>query len=307
MNSEDNAFRSGFVALVGEPNVGKSTLLNRLIGQKVAIVSPKAQTTRHRIMGILNKDKLQIVFTDTPGFCAKSNALTQTMRRIAGHAAADADLTILLIALRKDLELSEHEQILAEEAKRNDGKLIVVLNKIDKLKAKHDLLPWINLVQEAFAPDEILPISGMNGDGVDFLLEAVEKRLPVSEPLFPTDIHTDQAERLLCAEFIREQLLLGLDQEVPHGAAVVIDEFDDVRDNEKKPMCRLHGRIIVERDSQKGIVVGKGGAKIKSISSKARAGIEEMLGAPVFLRLQVVVDKNWTQSKAALRRYGLDA
>jgi len=304
---EDNTFRSGFVALVGEPNVGKSTLINSFIGQKVAIVSPKAQTTRHRILGILNRDAMQIVFTDTPGFCVKGNALHQTMRRIAGHAAADADLTVLIVALRKDMALSEHEHILAQEGRRNDGKLIVALNKIDRVKGKEALLPWFEMIEKTFQPERIVPISGLTGDGLDALLSEISALMPVSDPLFPLDMHTDQAERLLCAELIREQLLLGLEQEVPHGAVVLIDEFEDLRDDVKKPICRLRGRIIVERESQKGIVVGKEGKKIKSISTKARKGMEEMLGAPVFLRLEVSVDKNWTQSEAALRRYGFES
>jgi len=325
MSSTQNsgAFRSGFVALVGRPNVGKSTLLNRVLGEKVAIVSPKPQTTRTRIHGIHNSDSAQVVFVDTPGLCRQSTPLHRAMRRIAGAAALDADITLLMVdpqgADQPRLEREDRE--LLQAARRGSGKVLLALNKVDRIKPKQLLLPWIDFLQKEEGVQAVVPISARSGDGIDGLLAALEEMLPEGVPVFPQDLHTDQAERFLCEELVREQLLLQTHQEVPHGVAVEIESFEDLRPSEPPEgeagegdgaqeqdpgMCRIEGRIYVERNSHKGIVVGKGGARIKAVSTAAREEMEELLGCKVFLRLTVHVERDWTRSERGVRRFGLD-
>lgn len=301
------SFRSGFVALIGRPNVGKSTLVNRLLGEKVSIVTPKAQTTRNRIHAILNRGDGQVVFVDTPGLTAPKDALRTALRSIAGNAAADADLSLVVVEAR-DSEtptLSEEDQAVLKTAASGTGRLVVALNKIDRLKNKELLLPLIAQYAEKTRAS-VVPISALRSEGLDVLLEEVLELLPEGPPLFPTDLHTDQAERFLVAELVREQLLYQLRDEVPHSCHVVIESFEDERDDEGGGIVHIGGRILVERDSQKGIVVGKRGATIKDVSTKAREQMEAVLHAKVFLRLQVVVAKNWTQDARMVQRYGFE-
>lgn len=297
------AHRAGFVALIGRPNVGKSTLVNALLGQKVSIVTPKPQTTRTRIHGILTVSEAQIILVDTPGLCDERSALRKAMRRIAGDAAAESDVALVVTELRgKTPELQPEDLEVIEEARRGRGHVVVAINKIDKLPQKELLLPLMEKYSKELAVDTIVPISARDGDGLELLQERLIERLPESPQLFPEDMVTDQAERVLCAELVREQLMLKTAQEVPHSAAVVIESFEDGRDAEGRGLCRLEGRIYVERDSQKAIVVGKGGSMIKTISEAARKQIEELLGCKVYLRMTVHVDKDWTQSELAVRR-----
>lgn len=302
-------FRAGFVALVGRPNVGKSTLLNALLGEKVAIVTPKPQTTRTRIHGILNRPDAQIVFVDTPGVCDNRTPLRSAMRRIAGTAAADSDVALVVVEPRgQNPEVSAEDREVVQAARDGASRIIVALNKVDRIANKAALLPWMQRYTEELDLEAIVPISALKRDGLDHLLAQLLERVPESVPLFPRDLHTDRAERFLCEELVREQVLMQTQQEVPHSAAVVIESFEDLRREDPKDpgLCRLEGRIIIERDSQKGIVVGKGGARIKSISQAARQNIEELLGSKVYLRLTVHVDSEWTRREAGLRRYGLD-
>lgn len=299
------AFRSGFVAVIGRPNVGKSTLVNTLLGDKVSIVSPKPQTTRTRIHGILNTEDAQVVLVDTPGFCSDRGPLSRALRQIAGGAPGDADLTLVIAEVRgTSAEITEADAEVLELAKRGTGKLILAINKIDLLPQKETLLPWIAAYTTAYKLDAVVPISARTGDGLDILQEELTRHMPEGEALFPRDMHTDQAERVICGELVREQLLYQTQEEVPHSAAVVVDVFEDRRD-EPSPMCYLEGRIYVERDSQKAIVIGKGGAQIKMLGQAARQHIEALLGCKVFLKLTVHVDKQWTKNERALRRYGL--
>ncbi len=308
--------RCGFVALVGRPNVGKSTLMNGILGEKIAIVTPKPQTTRTRIQGILNEPRGQVVFTDTPGMCNSKTALHKVMRRIGGDTAAAADLTLVIADTPGDPKIFPEDQQLVEAARRGGGVVLLAINKIDRVKPKDRLLPWIAKLSEELDVDAVIPISALTGDGVEQLLTEVFSRLPEGEVLFPADLVTQHAERFLCQELVREQLLLQTHEEVPHGVAVVIEEFEDGRRDEAdtstkegdqpvKELCRLFGRIYVERDSQRGIVVGKGGSRIRSISERARYGMEDLLGCKVFLRLEVYVAEGWRQSRVGLQRFGL--
>lgn len=298
--------KAGFIALVGRPNVGKSTLVNRLLGEKVSIVSPKPQTTRNRIHGVLNRDDAQLIFVDTPGLTAPRDALRKVLRSIAGSAAADSDIALVVVEARErdGFELSAEDRQILKTAATGSGRVVIAVNKIDRLEQKEHLLPLIaRYAAETDAP--VIPISALREDGLDVLLEALVGLLPESERLFPADMHTDQAERFLVAELIRERLLYRLRDEVPHSCHVVIEEFEDERD-ERGGLVRIEGRIVVERESQKGIVVGRGGSTIKEVSSSARTEMEEVLHAKVFLRLQVVVAKNWTQNRRMVQSYGFE-
>jgi GTP-binding protein Era len=305
-SSNEKPFRAGFVAIVGRPNVGKSTLLNALLGTKVSIVSPKPQTTRTLIHGILNLPHAQLVLVDTPGFCKDRGPLTRALRQVAGTAAADADMSLVVAEVRGDsAELSEADREVLTAARRSSGQLLLAINKIDLLPRKESLLPWMAAYAREFELSAVVPISARTGDGLEELTEELIERLPESPPLFPIDMHTDQAERFLCAELIREQLLMQTQEEVPHSAAVTVEHFEDFRDDPRGPLVRLEARVYVERDSQKAIVIGRGGHQIKALGQASRERIEELLDAKVYLRLTVHVDKQWTTNERALRRYGL--
>jgi GTP-binding protein Era len=305
-SSANPSHRSGFCALLGRPNVGKSTLINKLVGAKVAIVTPKPQTTRNRILGIIGLPEAQVVLVDTPGLSQGAGPLRQALARSAGSAVSDADLTVVVVEARpRDVVISEEDRIVLETAKRGGGQVLLALNKVDNVQDKRMLLPWMAAYAAAHDVAAIVPISARTGEGLELLLEHIVRLLPQGPPLFPEEMHTDQAERFLCAELVREQLLYRTQQEVPHSAHVLIDVFEDDRDNKARPFCHLEGRIIVERDSQKAIVIGHGGATIKTVSTHARAGIEAMLGCQIFLRLSVHVDARWTTKPDALRRYGI--
>jgi GTPase len=301
--------RAGFVALVGRPNVGKSTLLNAFLGEKVAITSAKPQTTRTRIQGIVTRESHQIVFVDTPGVCDTGTALRRAMRRIAGETAASSDVTLVIIELRKGAPaIANEDRELVKAALEGTGKVVVAINKVDLVWPKEQLLPWIAAYAKDLGVDTVVvPISAMKEDGLRELEKELVARLPESPALFPPDMHTDVAERFLCEELIREQLLRQTHQEVPHGVAVVIETFEDERtDDPKRPgLVRLEGRIYVEKESQKPIVIGRGGARIKSLSEQARKEIEPLLGCKVYLRLTVHVDEDWTKNEHRVRHYGL--
>lgn len=303
-NIEAGAFKSGFVALVGRPNVGKSTLTNALLGEKVSIVTPKPQTTRNRIHGILNRDDAQVVLVDTPGFCGSETPLRRVLRKIAGQAPADSDVTLIVAEIKgREPSLAQVDRDIIQAAQASGRKVILAINKIDRLERKEMLLPWIEEFSKQSELAAIIPISATKGDGLDVLLDTVLSFLPEGPAMFPADMYTDQVERRMCEELIREQLLFQTHEEVPHNAAVVIETFEDGRPEGE--ICHLEGRIIVARDSQKGIVVGKKGARIKEISTKARLCIEELLGSKVFLRLSVVVDQQWTRHEQSILRYGI--
>ncbi len=294
-------FRAGVVAVVGLPNAGKSTLTNTLAGLKVSIVTPKPQTTRSPIQAVLTREDAQVVLVDTPGLTRGHDALRRALYATAVRAAREADVALLIMEVSGGVPLTPVAREALDLAREGGRPVAVALNKIDKLKAKEMLLPWIAAYAAEAGVKTVVPISALKAEGLKALVDELVALLPESPALFPPDTVTDQIERVLCAELVREQLFLALHEELPYSAAVLIDEFEDGR---PQGMVHLLGRIVVERESQKGIVVGKGGRQVKAISERARAEIEKLLDAKVFLRLSVVVDPNWTESPAAVRRLG---
>jgi len=289
--------RSGFVSLAGEPNVGKSTLLNRLIGEDLAIISPKPQTTWQVVRGILTTERGQVIFVDTPGIHQSRDVLGSYMVTAARSANFDADLVFWIVDCRKDLDLSE--QFFLEHLPTHSPAFLL-LNKVDLIPRLH-LLPLIERIQGRYPFKEIVPISALKGENLDRLMELTWKYLPPGPLLFPSDQLSDQPEREIVKEFIREQVFLLTHQEIPYSTAVMIEE-----------MCERPGRktifisaiIFVERKSQKGILVGKKGAMIKRIGTAARSRIESLLGVPVYLELRVKVRDEWRKKKSSLKEFG---
>ena len=305
--------RSGFAALIGRPNVGKSTLLNRLLGEKVAIVSPKPQTTRTRILGVVTRPEGQVAFMDTPGVHQAKGALNRYMVDVALQAVADAELNVFVVEPPgAKLEIDSTNRFILERLQRAGKPTLLVINKIDEVK-KPLLLPLIDLYRREFPFVEVVPISAWTGDGVDLLLGAVLSHLPEGEPMFEPDTLTDQSERALVGELIREQVLRHCRQEIPYACAVRVDIFDE---SERKPreegrgglagLLKIEASIFVERESQKAIVIGKRGQMLKTIGTDARKSIERFLGAHVFLSLRVRVEPRWSERKEGLRKLGYE-
>jgi GTP-binding protein Era len=288
------SFRSGFVAIVGRPNAGKSTLVNTLVGQKVAIVSSRPQTTRNRIQGIVNRDDAQVVLIDTPGIHQAKNVLSRQMMDEAQHALEGVDVLSLIVDASESFGPGDRFSL--EWVKRFKGPIVLLLNKIDRLK-KPLLLLFIEKYAALYDFAEIYPISALTGDGCKDLVEGWLPRLPESPPYFPVDQFTDQPERFLAAEFIREKAILATRDEVPHAIAVLIDGFE-----EKKDLLKIRATLYVEREGQKGILIGKRGETMKKIGTQARKEIESILGTKVFLELFVKVQPNWRQNPTMVRQ-----
>jgi len=307
----DPGFRSGFCAIVGRPNVGKSTLMNRLLGQKLAAVTPKPQTTRNRILGVKNRPEAQIVYLDTPGIHQAKSSLNKYMVNEAMTAAGECDVVLLLVeAPRLDaariaeaFDPGETGRVILEALEDIKKPRILGINKVDLLADKAALLPLIDGYRRLLAWEEIVPISATGGDGVEALEAAVAARLPAGEPLFPEEMVTDRAERFLAAELVREQAFLLLEDELPYAVAVTIERWAE-RPAQKDVV--IDATIHVERDSQKRIVVGEGGRMVKAIGSRARAEITNLLGIPAHLKLFVKVDPEWTRTQASLKRLGYE-
>jgi GTP-binding protein Era len=291
-------FKSGFISILGRPNVGKSTLLNRLVGDKIAIVSEKPQTTRNRILGIKNVEGGQFIFIDTPGLHKGRSELNQRMARTAITSGRDAD--VLLVMIEAPSPHVEKDRQMIESLRGSKGIPFLIINKIDLVK-KEALLPIIDQYQGLHPFEEIIPISAVTGEGVAILLDEILNDLPESPPYYPEDMVTDQTERFLVSETIRENVIQQSYQEVPYSTAVTIEEF---KEHPERNLIVIKGTIHVERDSQKKILIGKGGQKLKKIGEAARKEIETLLGARVFLELWVNVEKNWTQDPRALDRLG---
>jgi GTP-binding protein Era len=290
-------FRSGFVAIAGPPNVGKSTLLNRMLGEKIAITSRKAQTTRNRILGVVHRPGAQMVFIDTPGIHKAEKALNVRMVETALSSLGDVDAVLFLIdAVQPD---PGAEEMTAGALARLRIPVILVINKIDLLP-KPRLLAIIDRWRQRADYRAIVPLSARHGDGVEQLMDTLAAELPEGPPYFPEDAVTDMPERFIAAEMIREKVFRFTGQEIPYSAAVTIDGFDESRAD----LIRIHATIHVERDSQKGIVIGKNGAKLRTIGEEARKEIERMVGTKVFLKLFVRVQKNWSRDTRALRKFG---
>lgn len=296
--------KAGFAALIGRPNVGKSTLLNRLIGEKIAIVSPKPQTTRSRILGVVTRPEGQVAFVDTPGIHQAKGALNRMMVDVALTAANECDVVLFMIEAEAQ-GVSEGNQLVVKQLQHAKKPVILVINKIDEIQ-KALLLPLISKWKDVLPFAEVMPISARTGDGVDRLFEHVAKLMPESEqPLFPPDVFTDQAERTLVAELIREQLLRHCREEIPYSSAVVVEIFDESdRETGKQGLVRIDAAIYVEREGQKAIVIGKRGSMLKTIGTDARKSIERLLGCRVFLSLRVKVESRWSEDLRGLRKMG---
>ncbi len=297
MTSE--SFRSGYVALIGRPNAGKSTLLNHLVGEKIAAVSNKPQTTRHKIQGIVTLESGQIVFVDTPGVHKPGFLLNRRMMA----AVHDAILSVDVVVLMRDASVStgNGDRFVFDLVKQSEKTAVLVLNKIDKIKDKKELLPLIEFYAREYDFAEIVPISALKGEAIDNLLKQIAKHLPIGEAIFGEDEMTDQSMRTLVSEMVREKILQTTGDEIPYVTAVVTEVYDETDPD----VVRIQCAIFVERSSQKGIIIGKGGIKLKKIGTEARVDIEHLLGKKVFLKLFVKVVEDWRNRPQDLDEIGI--
>ncbi len=287
-------FKSGFVAIVGRPNAGKSTLVNRLVGQKVAIISPRPQTTRNRIQGIVHRSDAQVVLIDTPGMHKPATVLGREMMGEVEQALDGNDIVALLLDASEKFGAGDRWAL--ERVARSNGVRFLLPNKIDVIP-KSRLLPLIDSCRRACEFVEVIPISALTGDGVPLLLEKLVEHLPIGAPYFPADQFTDQPERFLAGEIIREKVIASTYNEVPHAVAVLVESFE-----EGASLVRIHATIHVERDGQKGIVIGRGGETLKKIGTTARRELEILLGVKIFLELHVKVQRDWRDNPARVRQ-----
>jgi GTP-binding protein Era len=288
-------FRSGFVALIGSPNVGKSTLLNRIVGTKISIVSKKPQTTRTKISGILTRKDFQIIFLDTPGIHPAKNALDEIMLKTIESAITDVDVVLYIMDAKTGLRESDRDMI--GKLSKQKAPFFVLINKTDAVE-KNRLM---ELMEELGTENKVCPISAKLGDGVDEMLLSLQQLLPEGPKYYPEDMVTDQPERLIAAEIIREKALKHLGKEVPHGVGVEIERVDI---DAAKDIVNIDAVIYCERDSHKGIIIGRGGSKLKKIASEARIDIQVLFGQKVFLRVWVKVKRDWRNQDSVLRTLG---
>lgn len=302
--------RAGFVAIVGRPNVGKSTLLNRILGEHVAIVTPRPQTTRTRILGVWNgPGGTQLAFFDTPGLHRAKGPLNRRMVEVALGTLREVDAVLLLVEAGTGpegrVEVGEATRWAIEEVARSGRPAILGVNKMDRAP-RPTLLPVIAAYKDLHRWAEIVPFSALTGENVDALLEALARNVPASQaPLFPPDVLTDQAERAIAAEYVREQVMLQTRDEIPYSVAVAVEEFDESARKDRGGLVRISAIILVERESQKAIVIGKGGAMLKRIGTRARERLERLLGCKVFLGLTVRLEERWSEREASLKKLGL--
>ncbi len=309
MTKKKQKLRAGFVAIVGRPNVGKSTLLNRVLGEKVAIVTPRPQTTRTRILGVWNGEGAQIAFFDTPGLHKAKGVLNKRMVEVALSTLPEVDAVLFLVEAGTSpegkVEIGETTRWAAAEVAKRGKPAILGINKMDRAP-RATLLPVIDAYKDLHAWADIVPFSALDGENVDELLKALVKQVPEAERLlFPTDMLTDQAERTLAAEYIREQVMLQTRDEIPYSCAVDIEEFDESQRTDRGGLVRISAVIFVERETQKGIVIGKGGRMLKNMGTKARQNMERLLGSKVFLTLTVKVEERWSERPRSLEKLGL--
>lgn len=291
-------FRSGFVAIVGAPNVGKSTLLNQMLGEKISITSKKPQTTRNRILGVMHKPSSQLVFIDTPGIHKAKRPLNIRIVDAAISALGNVDIVLVMVDVANPDP--DSEAFLVKKLKKTKQPVVLALNKTDLVK-KPALLTIIDKWAKAYSFEAIIPISAILGGQIEELVEAMEALLPKGPPFFPEDTLTDLPERFIAAEMIREKVFRLTGQEIPYSTAVTLDSFSEEK---KGALVKIHATIHVERASQKGMIIGKNGAKLKMIGTEARKEIEQMVGTRVFLKLFVRVHKNWSKDTKALRKFG---
>jgi GTP-binding protein Era len=289
---ETTGFKSGFVAIVGRPNAGKSTLVNALVESKVSIVTPVPQTTRNRILGILHRPEAQVIFMDTPGVHKPLSRLNEQMMNFVRQALADRDLAVLIIDASE--KYGKGDEFVINLLNEYSPRTILALNKVDRVH-KPDLLPLMERYSKLYGFEEIIPISALHNDGLDVLLKAIIQRLPEGPQYFPTDEYTDQPERFLAAEIIREKVICHTKHEMPYVTAVLIDAFE-----EGTAITRLHATIVVEKDSQKPIVIGAGAARLKEIGTEARLELEKLFPPKVYLELYVKVQPHWRDNNAVI-------
>jgi len=291
-------FKSGFVGIIGKPNVGKSTLLNYIIGEKVAITTYKPQTTRNKIMGIKNTDRGQIIFLDTPGIHKAKTPLNKYMVKEAVSTFADVD--ILLFIVEANAPFGEDDSIIIKSLQNIQVPVILLINKID-LVEKDKLLPLIDELRQLYPFKEIIPLSALKGYSVDTLLDVIWNILPEGPEYFPDDMFTDSSERFLAAEIIREKVMLLTHQEIPYSTAVLLESF---KEDERKNLIHMRATINVEKNSQKGIIIGKKGSMLKEIGTQARLEMEKFFGTKIYLELFVKVKKDWTRDERTLKEFG---
>ena len=296
--------KSGFVNIVGNPNVGKSTLMNVLVGERLSIITSKAQTTRHRIMGIVNGDDFQMVYSDTPGVLQPNYKLQEQMLEFSRSALIDADVLLYVTDVQDNPDKNAD---FLEKVKRIKAKVFLIINKID-LTTQETLEQLVEYWHRVLPEATVFPISAQQKFGTDQLFTAIREALPESPPFFPKDQLTDKSSRFFVDEMIREKILLNYDKEIPYSVEVEVETFHDEEPDEQHPegIIRIGAVIFVERDSQKGIIIGKGGKALKRVGTQARKEIEAFFGKPVFLQLFVKVDKDWRSSQTRLRHYGYD-
>jgi len=297
MNKEKENFRCGYIALIGRPNVGKSTLMNYVLGQKISITSHRPQTTRHRILGIKTTDDAQMVYVDTPGIHDnEKKAMNRYMNRTAGSSFKDVDVIVLLVDA---MRWTEEDDLVIKRLEHVKTPVVLAVNKVDLLKKKEDLLPFIEKIQSKFSFKDIIPVSAMKGDNIEDFEKIIFNYLPESEAFYDEDQITDRSSRFMAAEIIREKLTRNLTQELPYNLTVEIEKFT----NDGK-LLDIAAVIWVERDNQKAIIIGKGGTKLKDMGTKARIDMEKMFEQKVFLQLWVKVKSGWSDDERALNSLG---
>ncbi|MDZ4713951.1 MAG: GTPase Era [Cytophagales bacterium] len=289
----EKGHKAGFVSIVGKPNVGKSTLMNRLVGENLSIISPKAQTTRHRIMGILNSDDFQIVYSDTPGILEPRYALHEAMMNYVKVSLEDADVILLVIEWGEKFDAQTHERF-----KTLETPILLLINKTDKAP-KADRKTMVDYWKKAIPAREVIPVSALTGENIDKILPAFMNLLPVHPGYFPKADLTNRSERFFAAEMIREKIFDHYSQEIPYSTEVGIEDF-----KEEDTIIRIRATLFVERDSQKGILIGKSGSSLKTVGTQARLDMEAFFGKKVFLETHVKVAADWRKKKDQLRRFG---
>ncbi len=297
MNNTKEDFRCGYVALIGRPNVGKSTLMNFVLGQKISITSHRPQTTRHRILGIKTTDAAQIIYVDTPGIHdSEKKAMNRYMNRTAGASFKDVDVVVFLV---EAMRWTEQDELVIKRFQHISTPVVLAVNKVDLIKKKEDLLPFIEKIKNKYEFKDIIPLSAKKGDNIESFEKIILNYLPLSEAFYAEDQITDRSERFMAAEIIREKLTRNLTQELPYNLTVEIEKF-----TQEGKLLDIAAIIWVERSNQKAIIIGKNGAKLKDMGTKARIDMEKMFGQKVFLQLWVKVKSGWSDDERALNSLG---
>jgi len=299
MNQTEETFRCGYIAIIGRPNVGKSTLLNHILGLKLSITSRKPQTTRHQLLGVKTTDQGQMIFVDTPGIHRSGErAINRMMNKSASSVIHDVDVVLFLV---QALKWSEEDALVLDKIKQSQAPVILVVSKIDQVKDKNQLLPFLEQVQSKHSFEKVIPISALRNENLALLEQEIVKYLPPHPPMFSEDEFTDRSTRFLVAEIIREKLVRELGNELPYQTTVMVDSYND-----KEKLTEIHATIFVETKGQKAIIIGSKGLRLKSIGTKARLDIEKLIERQVFLQLWVKIKAGWSDNEQALRNLGYD-